>query len=150
MARMVSIALLHIPEPTTNMKKKKKASPSVRSYAFEKNVRNRPYRIESTSDFHLANNWRAGSNNRGWAGKTRVSIVQTVEVRLNFFFVKSRDKKYSDVEDIKTHIFCWIKIFIQSTVLEKKIIYWLLWVSENPYHYKLNSRYFHNKKSKWF
>ena len=36
------------------------------------------------------------------------------------FLVKSRDKKYSDVEEIKTHIDCSIEIFIQWTVLEKK------------------------------
>ena len=36
-------------------------------------------------------------------------------------FVKSRDKKYSDVEDIKMHIFCFIEIFVQSTVLEKQL-----------------------------
>ena len=35
----------------------------------------------------------------GRAHETRISIVQTVEVRL-------KDKKYNDVEDIKTHIFC--------------------------------------------
>ena len=38
----------------------------------------------------------------------------------NFFFVKSRDK----------------------------IIYWLFWVSENAYVYKLNSRFFRNENSK--
>ena len=59
----------------------------------------------------------------GRARETRISIVQKVEVRLKFFYVKSRDKKYSDVQDIKMHIFCLIKFFIQSTVLEKKIIY---------------------------
>ena len=51
-------------------------------HVFEKNVRNRTYRFESTSDCHLANNWRAESNNRGRARETRISIVQTVEVML--------------------------------------------------------------------
>ena len=37
-------------------------------------------------------------------------------------FLISQDKKYSDVEELQTHIFYWIEIFIQSTVLEKKII----------------------------
>ena len=60
----------------------------------------------------------------GRARETRISIVQTVEVRLKFFFwLHHGIKKYNDVEDIKTHIFCSIEIFIQSTVLEKKIIY---------------------------
>ena len=55
-------------------------------HAFEKHVQNRTYRFESMSDCHLANNWRAGSNNRGRARETRISIVQTVEARLKNFF----------------------------------------------------------------
>ena len=51
-------------------------------HAFEKNVRNRTYRFESTSNCHFANNLGAGSNNRGRARETRISIVQSVEVRL--------------------------------------------------------------------
>ena len=45
-------------------------------HAFEKNVRNRTYRFESTSDCHLAKNWRAEANNRGRARETCIRIVQ--------------------------------------------------------------------------
>ena len=96
-------------------------------------------------------NWRAGSNNRSsvrnpckYCPNGR-SMVEKI-FRLNHEITIN----YNDVEDIKTHISCWIKIFFQSTVLEKKVIYWLLWVSESPYHYKHNSRHFEKKKNKWF
>ena len=48
-------------------------------------------------------------------------------------------------------LFCWNFYSINS--FRAQIMYWLLWVSENSYDYKLNSPCFQKKKKKkneWF
>ena len=95
-------------------------------------------------------NWRAGSNNQPSAWNPYKYCPNGRSKIENCFSLNHEIQKYSVIEDIETHIFCFIEIFIQLTVLEETIIYWLLCVSENPHDYKLNSWYFQNKKSKWF